>query len=97
MSLFGKAEPTFTDVRINPMTSRDNPELKAIASVVCAGKIKLTSIRIYDRAGEIGIQVPKKFLEGRQRSYDYFFPVSQDVRKELTAVIAEAYEKMPQQ
>ncbi len=84
----------FSEVSVHKLTVGNRPDVKAVASVTVGGAIRLTSIKLYQLAGgEFTIKTPKK--GDAQKTWDFFFPINAAVRKELTDLIAKAYQELP--
>lgn len=81
-----------TDVRINLMNSKKNSSLLAFANITIDDELILTGIKVVE--GKKGNFVAMPSREGSDGEYyDIFFPLSKDVREEISDAVLEAYDE----
>src|SRR5271170_1519288 len=83
--------PIFSSVRIHLLS--DSDKVKAMASCLVAGAIMITGIRVVEGQNGLFISMPQRKNNTTGEYTDVAFPISKEMRDELSLHILGEYER----
>lgn len=82
--------PVFTDIKVTLINGEGS--LRALASIKVADTFIITGLKVVDGKNGVFISMPSR-KDAKGEYHDVAFPVSKEIRSEVSAAVMEAYEK----